>query len=78
MLFMLQKLLGVFDILYLCNQTLRNAEAFFFTIFKLPAARCLCFLNETHDSLLYHIFSLNDEWDYKRSNEQVKIEWRAY
>lgn len=78
MLFMLQKLLGVFDILYLCNQTLRNEKFFFFTILKPPAARCLCLQNETHDSLLYHVFSLNDEWDYKRSNEQVKIEWRAY
>lgn len=29
-LFMLQKLLGVFDTQYLCNQTLRNAAIFFY------------------------------------------------
>lgn len=35
MLFMLQNLLGVFDILYLCNQTRRNAEGFFFLLFSI-------------------------------------------
>lgn len=78
---MLQKLLGLFDILYLCNQTLRNAEGFFFFFLlfsnRLQPHVFVC-ENETHDSLLYHVFSLNDEWDYKRSNEQVKIEWREY